>query len=265
MKRRIYRRWEREDWLCILNWKPRREDEELAVHLPSIEGAVLNDSPVKVTPEHAKCLQAYVHAWIEVKRQAWRLLDPKVPLIPRSLLPAKEVEKIERQFYSMRPSMGFSADDRLLPGWLDDKRDSPDFDPAVAFFIRIMAAEDGWRLAGRCAQCNKYFLRERRRKDDPKYCPTCRTYEARNRMEAKRGKQHREALGVVRQFIKEWKTSNRVRRGDWKPWVVRRTNQVIRRNRMKVKPITAKALTRWQNAGELRAPAMAKTHRRGGN
>lgn len=243
--------WEIADWLKALNWIPKRRPGPLRVWLRSINGP--GDDRALFTVQDRDRLCSIVDAWLDLKRDARALLDAR-----SASLPAADIAQIKNQLQSARAFWAFTKDGGLVPAWLDDTNARP-FDVAVALFIRIASDPERWRLTGPCANCEKYFLRERKRRGNKKYCSACRRYESGPRMKAIRKRELGIRLRVARRAVKEWTASGV--RGDWKAWVEKRCGKIIRQERLQAKAVTVKALSRWVNSGELKPPRSKGTLR----
>jgi len=254
---------EKGDWLRVLNWKPKIADDTFEGLLPNIGGPGM--SLAKFTPQDAGKLRRFVDAWLAVGRD-WAKLK----------LPELDVEQITKHLQAARAYISkgewkTGQNGRLTfeaQQWLDDSHARP-FDLAASYFIRIAADSEGWRLCAPCSNCGKYFLRQRRRREEKKYCGGCRRRESKHRMSTLREKQHAEYLGLAKLGIQDWK--KRQRREDWATWVARYIRERIerlekvRKNSLHLSIITSKALTRWANSGELKAPAVKKKSQKGEN
>jgi hypothetical protein len=221
------------------------------VWLPSIGGP--GSDSARVTPRDANRLRFLVDAWLKAKRNARVLLDGASGLC----LPAGDARQVRDQLQHVNSFWGFAGDGALIPVWFDDTH-YEGFDVSTGLFVRIAADVDRWRLSGPCRNppCGKYFLRQRKTTEERKYCPHCRRYESGPRMRTMRTKQREALLRRVRQAEREW--AEHSRREGWKPWVVKRVNAVTGHD-----SISVKGLTRWVNAGRLKAPAVKAKSRKG--
>jgi len=188
----------------------------------------------------AERLRHLVDAWIEADRD-WRKLSDwrKVFLLreDKSLLDQQMKKAMHARF-------ALDENGRLIT-WIDDTSIRP-FDVGVAFFLRIAADDENWRLRAPCPNCRKYFLQKTHR--FKKYCPRCRRSESGPRMKVAREKKHKMLVSMAREV------SAKCPRGckDWKAWMVERINRRI--IPMRFDPVTRSSLTRWVRNGELLLP-----------
>lgn len=69
------------------------------------------------------------------------------------------------------------------------------FDVAVAYFLRIAAHDERWRLCGPCLNCRNYFIRDKA--NDRKYCGRCRRKESGSRMRKRRQETKEKLVGLT--------------------------------------------------------------------
>lgn len=243
----IVNEWE--NLLRILNWHPQSTDGKLGMWMRSLRG--ISTYYATFTGGDADRLRSLVNGWLSVQRHAFRFMVR---------LSAQESARLRKRLESQKVLWSCSPDGALVPWWYDDVR-SEGFDATGGLFLHLIADSKRWRLSAPCSNCGKYFLRHRRMKAEKKYCSQCRRYESGPRMKKIRDKRHKTLLTVAREAVREW--ALRPKREDWKAWVIRKVNNV-NRDDAKSSKITVKSLTRWVNAGELKAPAVARKSQRKG-
>jgi hypothetical protein len=195
-------------------------------------------SSALLQPEDADRLRLLVHAWMNADRD-WRKLS----------LPHKDREQLDRQMKSLRAYFTLDQNGQLIP-WIDDTSIRP-FDVAFAFFVRIAADSEGWRLCGPCLTCRRYFARDSQR--DRKYCSRkCFKSESTPRMRTTRARRRDNLLDLTREGQREYKRHRR--RENWKMWVVHYIN------RRSGTPIAPKSLTRWVNSHLIDDLALTTRH-----
>ncbi len=206
--------------------------------MPQVQGP-RNVGQVVFERAHAERLRRLVDAWIEVDKDWRKLSDWRRVSLPR--------EDKELLGDHLRKSMtaGFADEGGQLITWIDDTLTRP-FDPAIAFFLRIVADDENWRLRAPCPNCRKYFLQKTRR--FKKYCSPCRRSESGPRMKVARERKHKILLSMAREV------GAKCPRGckDWKAWMVERINHRI--IPMRFDQVTRSSLTRWVRNGKLLPP-----------
>lgn len=207
--------------------------------MPQVQGPRYVGNVVFEPPE-AERLRRLVDALIEAGWDWRRFSDWRVV----SLSPEdKSVLEVQMK-KPMHAQFTVDEKGRLIP-WIDDTTEPP-FDTAIAFFLRIAADDENWRLRAPCPNCRKYFLQKTRR--FKKYCAHCRRSESGPRMKAKRERRRKTLVSMAQEFSAKCPR----RCNDWKAWIVKRVNQRI--IPMRLDPITRSSLTRWVGDGELLPP-----------
>jgi hypothetical protein len=236
------------DWLTILNWRPKDQDTRFRVWLHRLErksSDVLHASAL-FRPEDAERLRRLTDAWIAADRNV-----RKIRLSPEDA--GQLTQHIRRP---MQALLTVSEDGALFPSLFADPEGAP-FDVAVAYFLRIAAHDERWRLCGSCRGCKDYFLRDKA--NERKYCGHCRSKESRSRMKRLREATKMKLLNLTREGQKKFKQDSCRDPKNWKRLVADYVNKRLPKGD-EAGTITPKSLTRWVNAGLIVDLALTAEH-----